>query len=281
MKKLKFYLIIALTITMSSTIFTACTSENEALTKQESLSKSNNSNELMSTICSIVGPLNVNNGSYSYTYTSNEAHTNINWVFTPTTAVSIISGNGTNTINVIFHGSCTIKATGTGSGVDGCEETITVTKSSSAIDGDLCFNTPKFTRVYWDYPNPYTGGPIINAFQFENRQVAFDWSTVSSVKIQIGGTFDVGSNSTSVPNINFFGTPNTGNWANTANWTSVSSGFRNIKIWTHTNATNIAPPYLKQNTLYNQPAWATIKFNNGCPDKLLYLNDEEDYSFIE
>lgn len=279
MKNLKNYLVVALILLISSTTFTSCTNESELQTKQESITSTKRLNYAAYTTCTISGPVNVNKGAYTYTYNNAENLPNISWVITPESAAVIISGDHTNTVQIIFNDNCSIQALGTG-GNDKCDETIQVTKSPNAANGDLCSYTPFFANEFYNYPVS-GGGYIENAFYFGNRTIVpFDWSTVSSVKIQIGGVFGVGSNSLSVPNINTMTGTGMPNGDATTNWQTTPSGFRNIKIRTHNNNSNIDPGFLRNNTLGTYPGWATIKFNNGCPDKLLYLNDDPDFSFI-
>lgn len=279
MKKIsKLSFIVLLTI-ISCLIFVACTRENdnEQGVETKNLLKTNNFSRLATTACDIVGPLVINNGTYTYNYTNNTNNTEITWTATPTSAATIISGQGTSTISIVFYSNCTLSAYGK-KGNDDCQKTITITKSSTAANGNLCYCFPLFANHFYDVPVNVGGAYVKNSIFFEDRGCGFNWSTVSSVKIQIGGSYGVGSNSTSVPNINTMGQG--GGMSNNINWTTTPSGFRNIKIRTHLNASNITPGFLMNNTLGPYGGWATIKFNNGCPDKLLYLNDDMELSPI-
>lgn len=276
MKNIKNYFILTLVAFTSSAIFFACSSDNELIQEKGSSSKIVTSNKLASTICDIVGPLNVSTETYTYTYTNDSNNTNVNWTITPSSAAVIHSGQGTSTITITFNSSCTLSAYGTGGTGGACEDIISITKSGG-IDSE-CLCTPVFANEFYNVPVS-DGGYIENSIYFENRTTCtFDWSTVSSVKIQIGGVFGIGSNSLSVPNINTMG--QTGGMANNSNWTTTPSGFRNIKIRTHLNSSNVDPGFLRNNTLGGQPGWATIKFNSGCPDITLCLNDDPEFSFI-
>jgi hypothetical protein len=310
MKKFKNFLMIALVAFSLSTVFVACSKDNATGTNNVVNSKMKlgmQSKTALGTGCSYINDNTPGVVTLTPTTLADLCSPNAQAIVSPGTTGSykfiindvltsgqwsVYSGSG-----ITFNGG-SLTATGTSVTVNfaagftsgsiqviGSDPTgqiygpiLNITKSNGTID--LCSCAPLFSRILFDAPNPYTGGPIKNSFQFENRsECAFDWGTVESVKVQIGGTFGVGSNSISVPNINFFGVVSSGNWANNNNWTSINSGFRNMKTWTHKNSSNVAPPYLMNNTMYNQPAWATIKFRNGCPDKVLYLNDDQEYSF--
>lgn len=275
MKNLKFNSFLTLFVLATSLLIVSCSKEEEQ-TKENNITTNKTANKLASTSCDIVGSLNVSTGTYTYTYTGDSGNTNINWTITPSSAANILSGQGTSTITITFNSSCTMSAYGTGGTGGACEDIISITRSNIIIDPCAC--TPIFANEFYNVPVSGSG-PIENAIYFTNRTTcAFNWSTVSSVKIQIGGVFGVGSNSLSVPNINTMG--QTGGMANNSNWTTTPSGFRNIKIRTHLNSSNVDPGFLRNNTLGSQPGWATIKFNNGCPDKILYLNDDPEFSFI-
>jgi hypothetical protein len=297
MKNLKNYFILALITLTSSAIFFACSSDNEQLQESKSSSKvistkklaqTTQTSNLAQTTCDITGTTVVSSGnavvtvgsSATYSYVNNTGTaTNIVWTISPNPAGSAtITSNGL-TVTVTYLAnfiSGTLSAAGSGGTAQTCNTILNITKSGSI--GNDCSCTPIFANEFYNVPTS-GGGPVENAIYFANRTTcAFDWITVSSVKIQIGGVFGVGSNSSSVPNINTMG--QTGGMANNSNWTTTPSGFRNIKIRTHLNASNVDPGFLRNNTLGGLGGWATITFNNGCPDVILYLNDDQELSPI-
>lgn len=275
MKNLKFNLFFTFLVIVSSLLILSCSKEEEQ-TQENNITTNKTASRLASTSCDIVGSLNVSTGTYTYTYTGDSGNTNINWTITPSSAANILSGQGTSTITITFNSSCTMSAYGTGGSGGACEDIISITKSNGS--GSDCSCTPVFANEFYNVPVS-GGGNVENAIYFGNRTTCtFDWSTVSSVKIQIGGVFGVGSNSLSVPNINTMG--QTGGMANNSNWTTTPSGFRNIKIRTHLNSSNVTPGFLRNNTLGPYGGWVTIYRNNGCPNIFLYLNDDSEFSFI-
>jgi len=104
-------------------------------------------------------------------------------------------------------------------------------------------------------------------FWFESpTSCEYDWSTISSITLQLGGTyFGNGSNSNVAIGILSYN-----NWLNTAS----SPSYKNIRVLTNNNTTSPVPAPGGLFTYPNHPGaaiegWATITFNNGCPTQTI------------
>jgi hypothetical protein len=303
MKKLKIYFGLTLITLFTSIIFSACSHEN-SIEETKKTENSQLARGILTTCCGfggdLVSSMNCNSSAnqtatliytygstqFSYINTTGQVGSAV-WALVANPVGSATFSNGLTSIsstgNVTFNYtsnfiSATVTATfkrpsNVTSGPLDCASQLNIIKSSNPIVNCDC--EPILTNTFYDVPvgsDPSYPNNVINSIQFESS-CNFEWKDVSKVKFQIGT--DAGSNSLSVPNLNFTNTGNDNNWCNNANWTSASSGFRNIKIYTHKNATNIAPPYLKSRFSWGMQCFrATISFNNGCPDKLIWINGE-------
>lgn len=300
MKKLKNYARLTLATILTSIALFSCSNEN--LVEETDKNTNSKSARVLATCCGFSGPLvstlncesGINqtatllthSGNTTFSYINTTGQTGLaNWTLTANPAGSATINGSTTTVTgsttVTFqYNSNFVSATLSAINADGtsltCESELDIVKTEFPTPDCSC--TPVFANEFYNYPNDGMGN-IENTLFFTNRSTCvFDWSNVDTVTIQVGGVYGVGSNSMSLPNINTMG--QTGGMSNTTNWETINSNYRNIKIRKHRNSSNVDPGFLRNNTLGNQPAWATIKFKSGCPDVLLYLNDDPDFSFI-
>lgn len=302
MKKMKNNLrLILLAITTSIALFSC---SNESLIEETNENTNSKLASALETCCGFSGPLVspldcgsatnqtvtlvAQSGNTQFSYINTIGQTaSANWNLNATPAGSAtINGSsttvsGVTTVTFVYNSSfesATLTAINSGGTSLTCESQLNIVKAE--VPTPDCSCTPIFANEFYNYPNDGMGN-IENALFFTDRSTCdFDWSNVDTVTIQVGGVYGVGSNSMSLPNIYTMG--QTGGMANNPNWETVVSptNYRNIKIRRHKNSSNVDPGFLRNNTLGSHPAWATIKFKNGCPDVLLYLNDDPDFSFI-
>jgi hypothetical protein len=292
MKKLKNYGVAILLASSLGVMFFACSSESEPLKDFAGASVENNKNStaksssIQSTDCDITGATVINDGNavvnpgsydtytYSY-YNNNGSAASVSWridSIIPAQSASILA-DGLSvkvTYNSNFEKAILI-AEGIGGTGRRCDSDLKIVKRSGQTGCQTC--TPFFANEFYD-TSETVPGPVKNGIYFGQRKsCSFNWSSVSSVQIQIGGVYGVGSNASNMPNINTMG--QTGGFTDNSNWTTTPSGFRNIKIRTHLDSSNVDPGFLINNTLAGRGGWVTLKFKNNCPDVLLYLNDDD------
>ncbi len=296
MKNLKNYCFIVLFALSVSVVFFACSNESEQANGVAGSSVEINKNitakpsSIQSSDCDIQGETVISDGNavvnagsvayYNYSfYNNNGALANLGWSFTEFPAGSAVMVSNGTSVTITYYSnfeSATLTAYGTGVTGLNCDSDLKIKKAPSNPLCESC--TPFFANELYDTSE--TGpSPVQNAIYFGERSCCnFSWSNVSSVHIQIGGVYGVGSNASEMPNINTMG--QTGGFANNSNWTTTPSGFKNIKIRTHLNGSDVDPGFLRNNTLTMYGGWATIKFNDGRPDVILYLNDDDAFSPI-
>lgn len=281
MKNLKKYIVFTLILLSTSALFFACSNENEAVDykKVDNPSVTAASTERTGAMtCYISGPTvtnpntdnalsTVNAGSVTtYQYNSTPTASNIEWNIVSGSGISII-GSATNaTVTIAFSSDFnggSIQAVGTDSSGQYCAPIIPIIKSNDS--GCSCLPLLKMRFIN---NNGTIAGSTRGEFWFESATACnFNWSNVSNIKLQLGGEFGVGSNSTVVINTNTYN-----NWTNTA----TSPAFKNMRILTNNNTTSNVPA---PGGLFNCPnwipgssieGWATITYKNGCPSQTIY-----------